>query len=661
MQTDWFGAFSAGNMCGIYGFAGFQEDGLLEKMGQAIRHRGPNGLGSFVGRGERSFAMGVRRLFGAAGAAGEGEGALVFSEDRTVVVVKDGVIYNADELAAELRERGHLLTGSSDEEVLVHGYEEWGLDGVLARVNGMFAMCLHDAKTGDFFLVRDRCGQKPLYYTAAGGRFLFASEIKALLQSVHVEARPNIRAIDPYLMLGHVPGPQTMFSGIFALPAAHYLRCRADGAVEVCRWWEIRLRGGVGRVDDGDEAYYESFEARWGQAVRHCVGGVSGAGVYLDGGIDSALTAAAMVKHGAGRSSYGLGFGGGGGASAAAETAAALGLGYREVRMTAEDFRAWPEVVWHLDQPVSDPLAIAGFLIARRVAADGKIVMGGAGANELFGGSEFHAVMMWAEGWRRLVPGVVRSGLMLPGLKLTPGGVWPLFSRFSAGLGRSGKRRLYQFLKNYDQRDLNHNCLALRTLWAMDERRDVYADEFKSLATDAAMASEGGDDRSGPFLDRVLKSSYGGWLEDCTLLMQDKTAMAQGVEYRNPFLDHRLIELVFTMPPHLKMTRWTDKVIERRLADVVLPKNVARRVSRPPQVPSGFFFDQPEFRTLVAETLNAGQLKKRGYFNPKKVTALIAAMNTTRDSVLTRQVVSLVTLELWHRVFIDHPREFGTR
>ena len=262
------------------------------------------------------------------------------------------------------------------------------------------------------------------------------------------------------------------------------------------------------------------------------------------------------------------------------------------------------------------------------------------------------------EKYRRKMPSALHHGLMLPGLRLTPWKLLNMAFTFPADLGTKGKKRLVDFLKHYDTRDLNENYNALRTLWSLDERRDVYADEFKSLATDGWMNREREGDKSGPFLDRLLKLQYDEWLQDWALIRQDKNTMAHSLEYRLPFLDHRLIELAFTMPAHLKVNKWTDKAIERRLADKIFPKHIARRTKLPFYLPVEFFFDHPEFKAMVADTLSESQLKKRGYFQPKKVAALIEAMNRTREFVYCKQVMSLVILELWHRVFIDKAWDF---
>lgn len=650
-------AFWTRIMCGIYGFAGFQEEGLLDKMGRVIRHRGPDDEGYFFAKEGRPFAMGMRRLAIIDLSGGRQP---IFSEDRMVVVIQNGEIYNYVELVEELTARGHQFATHSDTEVLVHGYEEWGMEGLLGRLNGMFAFCVYDARTGDFFLARDRCGQKPMYYTQSNGRFLFASEVKALLQSAHVEARANIRAIDPYLTLRNVPEPETMFAGIYTLPAAHYLHHSADGNVAVKRYWEIRLLPGEGHTYRADEAYFEEFEALWHDAVRLCMRSDVPVGAYLSAGVDSSLTVAAMTRHSSDINTYCIGFGAPTDeTTAAAETAKFLGVKHHEIFTTAEDFKLLPEIVWHMDRPVGDALIIAFFKLAQGASRDLKVVLGGEGADEAFAGYEFQKVINLVEKYRQLMPRALHRGVLLPGFQLTPWKLMNLFSSFPAALGSKGKERLHDFLKNYDRRDLNFNYNALRTLWGMDERRDVYADEFKSLATDAWMGRERETDRHGPFLDRLLKLQYDEWLQDWALIRQDKNTMAHSLEYRLPFLDHRLVEFAFTLPAHLKINRWTDKVIERRLADKVFPKQIARRTKLPFYLPVEFFFDHPEFKTLVADTLNPEQVKKRGYFNPRKVTALIDAMNRTREFVYCKQVMSLVILELWHRAFVDKQYSFG--
>ena len=642
-------------MSGIYGYAGFQEAGLLERMSRVLRHRGPEGGHWVAGEDGRGPAMGQRG--GAEGAAGQ----VVVAQDGLVAVVCSGAIYNREELAAELEAGQSWVWGRTAPEVLVRGYERWGLPGLLGRLNGMFAFCLSDGRSGDLFLARDRLGQQPLYYTETGGRFLFASEVKALLQSAHVEARPNIRAIDPYLMLGHVPGPQTMFAGIYTLPAAHFLRHGANGTVEVKRWWQLPVRCEGGAQPQGDDGSLQELEALWEDAVGRCAASDGSIGVYLDGGVESALTAAMVARLGVELRTYGIAFGSSGsGPSVVAERAKVLGARHREVVMMAEEFTQLPEVIWHLDRPVGDAAILGFYGLARGVASEVGVMLGGEAMDEGVSGRQARRILHRVEQYHRLMPRALHHGAVLPGIGLTPWALLRLASSLPATFGIQGKRRWQEFLKNYDRRDPGRNEAALRMVWALDERRTVYADEFKSLATEAWMGQEEERaDHGAAWGDRLFKASHGHWLQDWALLRQDKNSMAHGLECRLPALDHRLAERAMTLPLHLRVNGRASQALEKRLADRLLPKGMSLRSGPPVRLPAAFYFDHPEFRTLVADTLNAEQLKKRGYFHPKRVAALIETMNTTRDGYLCRQVMSLVSLELWHRVFVDRQYGFG--
>ena len=229
---------------------------------------------------------------------------------------------------------------------------------------------------------------------------------------------------------------------------------------------------------------------------------------------------------------------------------------------------------------------------------------------------------------------------------------------FPADLGTQGKKRVVEFLRGYNGRDLNHNVNALRTLWSQDERRELYAKGFSVQAGESWMNNELEKDKGAPFLDRALKLQFDEWLQDWALIRQDKNTMAHSLEYRLPFLDHRLIEAAFKMPAHLKINGKVDKFIERRMADQIFPQKISQRPKIPFYLPVEYFLDQPQFNALVNDMLNESAVKKRGYFKPSRVKALIDQMRTTREFVYCKQVMSLVVLELWHRIFIDREIRF---
>ncbi len=632
-------------MCGIFGYAGFVEEGLLERMAASVLHRGPDGEGFF--RSGR-FAMGMRRLSIIDLQNGWQP---IYNEDRTLAVCYNGEIYNYVELVEELRALGHTFRTRSDTETIVHAYEEWGID-CLKRFNGMFAFALHDTRSGKTFFARDRCGQKPFYYYNANGRFVFASEAKAILESAHVPRACNIAAIDAYLALRYVPEPRTMFEGIYTLPAAHWMTLDAGGRVETGRYWDIMLPDPTTRGGGASEQeLLDEVEEMLAQAVRLTMRSDVPVGGYLSAGVDSSLLVALMTRSSERVNTYSIGFNSPIDETRdAAETARLLGTTHHEIHCAPEDFELLPKIVHHMDRPVGDALILAFYKLAEGAAKDLKVIISGEGADEIFGGYSFQNVIQLAEWYHQLVPGFLHRGAAMPVLRSLPVEFLTKFFVFPAKLGEQGKERLVEFFGQYGQRTLFENYVALKTLWGRDARTALYTERFKSMASESWIPAV--RDGGGLFLDRLLKLQWDEWLQDWCIIRQDKNTMAHSLEIRLPFLDHHLIELAFRVPPRLKNNGFKDKIVERRLAEKLLPREVTRRKKNPFFLPMEFFYDHPQIRNLIRSTLNEDQVRARGYFDPTYVNALVNRMET-REFVYLKQVMSLVILELWHQVFID--------
>ena len=632
-------------MCGIFGFTGFEAPGLLDRMAERIRHRGPDGEGRFE---HPRLSMGMVRL---SIIDLEGGDQPIFSEDGQVAVVQNGEIYNYLELTDELRRMGHVFATRSDTEVIVHAWEAWG-PACVERFNGMFALALFDARDGTIFLARDRCGQKPLYWWREGERLAFASEIKALLAAPEIPARVNVPAIDAYLGLRYVPEPATMFEGIYTLPAAHRMLLRPGQAPRIERYWDIQLAEG-GPYPAADEAL-DALEAGFFDAVRLAMRSDVPVGAYLSGGVDSSLVVAAMRRFSDRVSTWSIGFGSGIDETAlAAETARLLGTEHHAVYCGSEDFARLPSVIWHMDRPVGDALILAFDRLAAAASSELKVVLGGEGADEMYGGYSFHKLILLVDAYRRLMPEWAHESLAMPLLRGLPVGLLDRGFVFPAYLGRRGKARLVDFMAGYGKRDLSGSYVALKTLWGLSERQALYAEGRKRLASEDWIPPL--RDGGGQLLDRLLKLQYDDWLQDWSLIRQDKNTMAHGLELRLPFLDHRLIAQAFGLPPRLKVRGLADKVLERRLARRLLPPEVAARPKIPFFFPVEHFFAQPQFAALVRENLDPERVRRRGYFDPETVADLVAGMQA-REFVSLKQVMSLVVLELWHRIFIDGER-----
>ncbi|NOY00683.1 MAG: asparagine synthase (glutamine-hydrolyzing) [Verrucomicrobia bacterium] len=634
-------------MCAIFGFSGFNDADYLRRMAKILRHRGPDGEGFFEAD---KFAFGNRRL---SIIDLEGGDQPIYNETGDLVVVQNGEIYNYVELREQLIAKGHVFKTQSDTEVLVHGFEEWGED-VVQKLNGMFAFAVHNRQTGETFFARDRCGQKPFYYWNQNGKFVFASEAKAVVDCPHVERAANLNAIDAYLTLRYVPEPETMFKDIYTLPAGHSLTLKPSGEVVVKRYWSASIRQDSNYASDGE--YLEQLEHKFRDAVKLTMRSDVPVAAYLSAGVDSSVITAAAVEFNSDLNTFSLGFDSPiDETKDAAATAKILGTKHHEIDVVPDDFDRLPRIIWQMDRPVGDALIIAFDRLAASCSKDFKVVLGGEGADEMFAGYSFHKITLLVELYKKLVPGFVHSGIAMQALKLMPVGLLNKFFAFPAYLGESGKQRLVEFMGPYYKRAMRENYFALKTLWSEDDRRSVYGANDKLRASSDWIAET--PDEQGPFLDRLLKLQYDEWLQDWALIRQDKNTMAHSLEIRLPFLDHELIDLAFQMPPHLKAKWFKDKIIERQLAAKMLPPEVANRPKNPFFLPMEYFFTNPKIKELIELTLNEEQVKKRGYFDPVVVRNLVDGMQG-QDFVSLKQVMSLVILELWHMIFIDQSIRF---
>ncbi|MFV1995840.1 MAG: asparagine synthase (glutamine-hydrolyzing), partial [Verrucomicrobiales bacterium] len=533
-------------MCGIFGFTGKEDEALLRRMSERTRHRGPDGEGYFTSD-DRRFSMGMRRL---SIIDIEGGAQPIYNEDRSLALCFNGEIYNYVELREDLVARGHVFaTDHSDTETIVHAYEEFG-DKCLDKFNGMFGIALFDRRKKELFLARDRAGQKPLYYYHRNGIFVFGSEIKAILEHEAVERRCNTSVIDSYLGLRYVPQPDTLFEGIKILPAGHWLRLKlGSNEIHIERYWDIPMHEGEYK-SEGE--YLEAFEELFLDSVRLTMRSDVPVGAYLSGGLDSSIVVAAMTRFTDKLNTFSIGFN-----SAIDETGQArelanhLGTTHHEVNVTSADFGELPKAIWHLERPIGDPLILAYYKLAEKTSQEVKVVLSGEGADEIFAGYSFHKIIKWTETYRHIMPRLLNRGVVAPVLDAIP--VWLLDKLFvyPAYLGKQGKKKTVDYLRQYYERNISENYVSLKALWDLQEREGIYSPQYRQMATQDWIRPP--RTKSGPFLDRLLHLQFDDWLQDNLLLRQDKNTMAHSLELRVPFLDHRLIEQAFRMPPGLKV------------------------------------------------------------------------------------------------------------
>ena len=635
-------------MCGICGFSGIEQPGLIESMAETLRHRGPDNSG-FAHDGD--VALGHRRLSIIDVAGGQQP---LTNEDESLTLICNGEIYNYQELREGLIQRGHRFKTRSDSEVILHLYEEEGSD-CLTRMNGMFAIALFDHRTREIFLARDRIGIKPLYYSHAGDRFLFASEMKALLEYRGLETEIDPLAIDHYLALRYVPGPGTLFNSIKKLPAAHYA-IFGGGRLQLVRYWQPELYGGDYALSDRE--YEEGFRECFERSVRRRLVSEVPVGAYLSGGLDSSVIVAAfskLIDQPVRTFSVGFGFQHDEVEQASA-TADFLGCEHTQVNCRADDLLLLPTIVHHLDEPIGDPIVVPMYLLAREAKKQVTVILTGEGADEMLGGYLFHKALLRGRQLATLLPGPLRRTLLDPAVRLTPAQLINLAFDYPASLGKRGKRKLVDFLDLLGPGNLSAAYHHLISLFDPADVDEIYTPSFRE-AVDAASARPEGIRASAngtaPLLNRILHLQFEHWLQDDILMKQDKMSMAHAIEGRVPFLDHELVEYSLRLPPRLKISRSVNKAILRSYAADLLPTEVANRKKAPFYLPLDEYLLHSGYRELVADTLSASAVKSRGLFRPAAIEAL-RRRATGGEFLYDKQVFSLVALELWFRDAVDH-------
>lgn len=601
-------------MCGIVGLLDHRvppERELLAAMMRSLRHRGPDGAGQHL---DGRCALGARRLavqdvrFGRQPA---------FSEDRSVVAVHNGEIYNFVELADELRRRGHRLASRCDTEVIPHLYEEYG-DDFVDHIDGMFAIAVWDAGARRLLLVRDRIGKKPLFYTQVGGRFRFASEIKALLADPAVPREPDLASLHHFLVLQYVPGPATAFRGIASVPPG----CRLvveDGRVRTERYWSLRPRPDPsGSLDEAAERVREALRHAVARRMRSDVP----VGAFLSGGVDSACVVATMAElSDRPVRTFTIGFDDPeyDERALARATAQAFDTDHSEHVVRADVAGILPTLAWHYDQPLADDAIVPYYVLARRTRAAVTVALSGEGGDEAFAG--YPRMREVADG------GGSGADAGAAGLGTASGNGAGLAARYAGSV-------------------LTFPEPLLRGLYTAD-----MAAATADVSTVAMLEETFPPD--GDPLQRVLRADYEGRLRDCQLAKVDVTTMAVSLEARSPMLDHRFVELAVGMPAATKVGAGGTKLALRRAFRGVVPDEVLDGRKRGFNLPLESWFRR-ELRPVARSLLDGSRSSLRTLLDPAKVRRLLDEHAAgVHDHGL--RILNLVFLELWLRTYIDRP------
>jgi asparagine synthase (glutamine-hydrolysing) len=627
-------------MCGIAGQVGthgWDERGL-HRMLQGLRHRGPDDAGTYHADG---VCLGQRRLSIIDVAGGRQP---IANEDGTVWVVFNGEIYNYQALRQELEEKGHRFDTHTDTEVLVHLYEEIGPHCV-ERLRGMFAFAIWDARQRRLFAARDRLGQKPFYFVHRGAELLFASEIKALLAYDPSLAELDLAALDQYLSLRLIASPRSMFRAIRKLPPAHTLTFDAETGLHIERYWDLRYEP---KLMGSDDDLVDALEERLIDCLRlHMVSDVP-VGAFLSGGLDSTLVVALLMQHVASEPlqtfSIGLPYGAYDEAPYARMVAERYGTRHHEQIITPSLVHTLPRLVWHLDEP-SDPLSVCTYLIAEMARKHVKVVLGGDGGDELFGGYDRYYGNRYANYYAWLPQGL-RQYAIGPLLRLVPDDGWyksrghRLKWLHQASFLDGGARYAGSLGYFYFRPALRHELYG-----------PVMQGAASTFNAEAAIREPFEKAEATDLVDRMLYADSQVRLPDHPVMILDRMTMAHGLEARSPFMDHEVAEFAARLPVRLKVRGRSLRYIQMRLAERYLPKPL---LERPKQ---GFSSALPymlrdEYQLLFGLFLQRSHLGRDGILSQPTVDRLLDEHHTGRADHGNRLWL-LLNSEVWYRMFIE--------
>jgi asparagine synthase (glutamine-hydrolysing) len=617
-------------MCGIVGILRLEgahpRSEELHAMCDVLRHRGPDSGGVFLCA---DLGLAMRRL---SIIDLEGGAQPVRNEDATVWAVFNGEIYNFRELRDDLERRGHAFQSGSDTEVIVHLYEEHGVQFV-ERLRGMFAIAVWDTRRRRLVLVRDRLGIKPLYYAEVNGRLVFASELKALLQLHDVERRLDWHAVDHLFSSLVTPPSSGIVAGVKKLEPGHRITASPVSGIHVEPYWQFRIEPNRRRSLAASE---EELRARLQESVRlHLVSDVP-VGAFLSGGIDSSAVVAAMSRLSSRPvKTFTVGFGErdydeSGYAALVAER---FETEHIDVTLQPDVLDLLDELTWYLDEPFGDSSAIPTYVVSRLAAQHVKVALSGDGGDELFAGYDRYRV----ERRERLV------GLLPKPFRAALRGV---AEALPAGFrGRNLLRHL-----SLDEFDRYRDATAL---FGRAEKARLFRKEALDLMpADESWRDDLGSARKacGHWLSSLQWLDVQGYLPLDILTKVDRMSMAHSLETRVPLLDHELVEFAGTIPPEWNLNGGTSKYLFKRALRDILPPAILRRGKKGFAVPLGRWF-RGRLSEFLRELLLSPTARQRGIFDPFYIERLIERHRLGGE--LDLQLWTLVSFELWCRRFLD--------
>jgi asparagine synthase (glutamine-hydrolysing) len=624
-------------MCGIAGIAGLHEEfvpdmSALRRMCDSIVHRGPDDEGFAC---TDNVALGMRRL---SIIDVEGGAQPIYNEDRSICVTLNGEIYNYRELREDLQRAGHRFATQSDTEVLVHAYEEYGID-FLGRLNGMFALALHDARRRQVVLARDQMGIKPLFYSVCNEAIVWGSEVKAILASGLIERTLNSSALLDFLAWEYVPGDASLFKEVAKLQAGHYLVVRQGAPVEgPKKYWDIPTS--VSNNDYSEEELLDRLDSAIRESVRRQMVSDVPLGAFLSGGVDSSLVVSAM---GAAKT-FSIGFDDPSYNELPFSEEVARHLGTEHSTQVIKPHVAdlFDHLMVYMDDPIGDFSIFPTYLVSRLARESVTVSLSGDGGDELFGGYETYSAQRIATKYARL-PDWMR--------RVVAGTVGQLpITKKKKGLLNKAKR----FVEGCEYPDeLEHARWRLflpemlrRSLFTPDFAADL---EYSTAAHIEKLFSRAG--HLGP-LSRCLYVDARSYLVDNCLVKVDRMSMATSLEVRVPFLDTSIVELAFSMPDNLKLRGHQTKYLLKKLAARYIPDHCVYRPKEGFSIPIKNWL-AGQVRDILEAYTSDIFIKSQGIFN-EKVVSRLKSEHLAGSANHSHTLWSLIVFNAWYQRWLSH-------
>ncbi len=623
-------------MCGICGIIDLKgnaiDEGLISVMMNTLSHRGPDGEGVFINQGSRGkgqAALGHRRLSIIDLKTGSQP---MFNEDKSVVIVYNGEIYNFNELKKDLIKRGHRFKTKSDTEVILHQYEEDGWE-CAKRFNGIFAFALWDDNKKTLLIARDRIGIKPLYYLYADKRLIFASEIRAILKALPEKPEVDSSSLFRYLILQYIPAPATLYKNIYKLQPASVLTLNRKG-IEVKQYWDVKEAKGKGLKANGEEKICERLLKTIDESVTDQLISDVPLGAFLSGGIDSSAIVALMTKRMKEPvKTFSVGF----------DTADPFYNELNYARIASRYFKTdhheiivrpqdvvnlFPVIARHLDDPINDPAVLPTYMISKLAREHVKVVLSGEGADELFGGYLRYSLDRFSR-YYLLIPRLISDGLIKPFIDdiIDNQSVFQGLNALSEPEWSARYIKWVSVFGNDSLRALLGNPVFIEEEW------------FKLRAFyNTIQSGYNGDD-----LNLILYTDIKTWLPDDLLIKVDRMSMAHGLEARIPYLDNRMVDFALSIPSWLKIKGFKRKYIFKKAVSNILPDEIVRRSKRGFELPISHWF-RNELKDFVLERLSDDSVKKIDFLNPFAIDRLVNEhINGNEDNSL--QMWGLLALQ----------------